>query len=156
MPWKLFVLASHQMIPRRKTSPSGVGRCSSSRNVNPPGPARHISSPVPSAPFGIAEFGSNLTLTDHFPESTLIKLCISGEDRFASLFEPWPAADKSSKCCGTAAAGLFDCCATVVLQPKNKAEDKSKLRTVDLMSWLLGVCDSAPRFRLPKFSISGS
>jgi hypothetical protein len=95
-------------------------------------------------PFGIAGFGSNFTLTDHFPESALIRLWISGEDWFAPLFEPWAGADKSSKCCGTAAAGLFDCCAMAVLQQQNKAEDKSKLRTVDLMSWLLGVCDSAP------------
>src|SRR5947209_7767081 len=79
MPCKLLVAVFHQMIPRRKASASGMRKCSSSNNVNPPGPRRHDSSPVLARPFGAERLGSNFTLSDHSPTSALVRLSISGE-----------------------------------------------------------------------------
>src|SRR5579864_5875228 len=52
-------------------------RCSSSNNVNPPGPGRQDSSPVLVRPLGVVELGSNFTLRDHSPSRALVSPTIS-------------------------------------------------------------------------------
>src|SRR5579863_3268299 len=54
-------------------------RCSSSNNVNPPGPGRHVSSPVLARPFGSDALGSNFTLRDHSPSRALVSPTISAD-----------------------------------------------------------------------------
>lgn len=74
-----MLVVFHLTMPSRKTSPCGVGRCSSSSNVKPPGPGRQVSSPVLTRPLGVEESDSNFTLSDHFPVRAFVRLLISSE-----------------------------------------------------------------------------
>jgi hypothetical protein len=58
IPGRFFAVEFHHTTPRRKTSPGGVRKCSSSSNVYPPGPALQVSSPILTKPFGIEALGS--------------------------------------------------------------------------------------------------
>jgi hypothetical protein len=68
-----------QIMPRRYAFAVFFGNriCSSSINVYPPGPDRHVSSPVFTSPFGFSASGSHFTFNDHRPESASVKLRMS-------------------------------------------------------------------------------